>query len=399
MKVDVVDSHKSDVDISSGTPGAESIDFDSIAEEMNIDDTLAAHGVTGRHKGTSSTDAGETGSRLPRTGMEAKAKPEPAQAEEQSDEALPTGSAPKAKPEAQPTGDPATGDQAPVEQSGEPRVDPTYPTRRNYEQFPAEQRAHLKKMSNAQFAYAEKLLLDSTKASAELADLKKAVGDSGVPLNWYSHPNAYQLHPQYAAEANKLAEYQVAQQHWQDQLIAMEEGEKVYTLARDEQGNLIRGAEVENTPRNKAQIYAAMQKAAAGIERYQSNLELMRGSFNERYQRSGQFLRNTAKAEIAKLPESVRPQADFIKRVREALPPEVEPNAAETIAELYAVCTTLNNALVAALQKQSQAQVLAQDQRAAGGAPRKVVPPRGGAAPKADEIDFGQLLSEFNQRE
>jgi len=116
------------------------------------------------------------------------------------------------------------------------------PAQRDYSDIPEEDRPLFKEMNNAAFAKLKPIYLEQKAKEAalaakdtEIAELKKGA----LPENYYEHPDAVVLSPEFNQTSNAVNLANTIAKHWEDQFDKVKAGEPEYqTIHLNDKGEL-----------------------------------------------------------------------------------------------------------------------------------------------------------------
>lgn len=115
----------------------------------------------------------------------------------------------------------------------------------------------------------------------KLAALEKA--QATKPSAFYDHEDAYMLQQDFRDALRESSTLRDIAAHWQEQLIAAEEGKQIRDLITDANGNIQLGPPMDATPRAKAQIQALLAQSNQAYTAHQQRLDAIRTSHAEQF--------------------------------------------------------------------------------------------------------------------
>lgn len=160
---------------------------------------------------------------------------------------------------------------------------------RDYSIFTPEEQAVAKATSNQQFALIEKLKKDSiaTKEEAKVASTKLQeleANPNAIPKEWYNHPDAYVLHPQYqnAQILQNRAGFEA--EHYKNQVIAIESGSDYVTVkGYNQSGNPVFSEPIKPDASAKVNCLNLMNTASTISQQYGGAISQLQQSFKNDY--------------------------------------------------------------------------------------------------------------------
>ena len=115
----------------------------------------------------------------------------------------------------------------------------------------------------------------------KLAELEKA--QATKPSAFYDHEDAYLLQQDFRDALRESSTLREIASHWQEQLIAAEEGKQIRDLITDANGNLQLGPPMEATPRAKAQIQSLLMQSNQAYTVHQQKLDSIKSAHAEQF--------------------------------------------------------------------------------------------------------------------
>ena len=115
----------------------------------------------------------------------------------------------------------------------------------------------------------------------KLAALEKA--QATKPSAFYDHEDAYLLQQDFRDALRESSTLRDIASHWQEQLIAAEEGKPIRDLITDANGNLQLGPPMEATPRAKAQIQSLLMQSNQAYTAHQQKLNSIKSAHAEQF--------------------------------------------------------------------------------------------------------------------
>jgi len=115
----------------------------------------------------------------------------------------------------------------------------------------------------------------------KLAALEKA--QATKPAAYYDHEDAYLLQQDFRDALRESSSLRDIASHWQEQLIAAEEGKPIRDLITDANGNLQLGPPMEATPRAKAQIQSLLMQSNQAYSSHQQKVDSIKSAHAEQF--------------------------------------------------------------------------------------------------------------------
>jgi hypothetical protein len=160
---------------------------------------------------------------------------------------------------------------------------------RKFEGLTEDEVSIFKNMSQEAYEKLYPMYLDSKKSADRIKELEET-SKSLENRRWYEEENAYQLHPDFKS-AQKLSDnLDTEEEFWQNQLTAVEKGEKWYKLSTNDKGEYLYGEIQEPSPEAKSQIINNLTKVAQYKTHAASKIEDIKSTFSDRYKKFNQGL-------------------------------------------------------------------------------------------------------------
>lgn len=177
----------------------------------------------------------------------------------------------------------------PIDENGKPKRDLTG--------FGEHEAKLLQQMSNEAFEHFSKHLKESRKLEEDYKTKAKAhedkikaleTGRQILPESYYENPSAYILSPEFHTMQAGVQLARDVQQHWEEQLVKIEKGEKWQDLINDPKtGQLVYGDEYEvnddNSARMKVLVTKYLQGAQLQVHNETNKIQQFIGSFTEQH--------------------------------------------------------------------------------------------------------------------
>lgn len=389
----VIEGDKPNVDISGR--GTEIIDFDNPLGDSNQSSSNNGHDPSEDFEPTVSAIKGQPPAKAESVGEVKKGRTVAVKAEEVVEEDQDVVEEEAATDESQEV---AEDDETETEDEAEDTQQPQQPTakaKRNYDEFDPEDRAYLRRLHNAQYEQATARLRSLYAIREEKKQLEQALAkakEGGLPDSWYENPNAYRLSPEYAQAENTLAESRMLAEHWQEQLINIENGQPWTTVSRGPNGQLTLGETRQPDAQSKIQVMAAMNEAQQWSLQHQSKLQNIQQSFGSRYQQAFETVKKGTEQQLNRLPENLRPSPEQLKVFEDALPNEFKKHPMTYLSShMYGVAANAIKLLKQYQEKEKRAKVNKSDEQKAG--PKAKTKRFNTTVP--DEIDFDKIDAEL----
>lgn len=162
---------------------------------------------------------------------------------------------------------------------------------RDYSIFSKEELPLVKATNNQQFALFESLKKDNAAKAVLVAEkeakLKEiAANPNAIPTEWYNHPEAYALHPQFREAYDTFNKAQFEANHYKEQLVAIEAGEDWRTIVgwNNKTGEPVFGEEQKADARAKINCQQYMTSAANIAQQYNAGLQNFQQNFRGHYE-------------------------------------------------------------------------------------------------------------------
>ena len=161
-------------------------------------------------------------------------------------------------------------------------------TARDYTGLPEDTIPLFQRMSNEAFEKFKPFYQEALVNKQKLEELQKnpaAGAKQVIPDNYYEHPEAYTLTPEYSKAASEAQEAQLVLEHWQSQLDEVRNGATEYrTLQRDpKSGQIVYGAAAKVDQRTQSSLEAMFYNANTQANKFSQNLGAVRASFQDKH--------------------------------------------------------------------------------------------------------------------
>ena len=199
---------------------------------------------------------------------------------------------------------------------------------RDYSGLTDEEVGLCKRMSNDAFSYVKPALLERKKLGdvikskdQEIANLK--VGKQIMPDNYYEHPEAFVLSPEYNEAQQNLSMLNTAQTHYQAQLARIEKGEPWQALSLNEKtGQLQYGPAQEPSIEAKFEVMKVFQNLNTEVQNRSRQLGELKNSFKERHTQASSIITQAVKDHLGMYDDPKHPMAPMLEHFRSQIPAE-----------------------------------------------------------------------------
>lgn len=261
--------------------------------------------------------------------------------------------------------------------------------KRDYSKFKPEHQEYLKKLPNHLFAQASENLVKLYQTEQELSQVKEKlskVEQGKLPDNYYEHPAAFQLSPEYNNLTQELSYDDFELRHWESQLLNIEQGKAwMNLLGYDEKTKEPRFEKVEAIKNAEGDIVldvVSKQRVAKAVtavdklrDQHIGKLNSLQVSHKQEFERSKQGLEGLKKQFFApflvpdKLPTAVKADLQLAKTTIEKDLPAFRSNPAmELLVYSYAALKAQDRQILKMAQLLNQkADKLEIDRRAGPG--------------------------------
>lgn len=192
-----------------------------------------------------------------------------------------------------------------------------------------------------------------------LREKLKSLETATKPQPFYDHEEAYLLQQDYRDALVKARELRDLQNHWQEQLIAAEEGKPVRDVIAGQNGEWQLSDPIESNPRVKAQILATLNQVTQAQQTHQATLENLKLQSKQQFTSYRDGLSKVYDTVFAKHKDTLEPLAakeleQFPPFARDRIETKLMANALALIKYIVAADkkqqtqTTANNANLAA---------------------------------------------------
>lgn len=196
------------------------------------------------------------------------------------------------------------------ENKEKPDEQPPKPKAYDINSLEPEDRPFAKKMHNSAVEHFDRKIkgLRAEIASRE-AQLKK-VEEGGLPLSYYNHPEAYNLHPEYRKAQANVNNIQREAQFWQKQLVAIENNQPFRVIeGYDEQGREIVKGPFQPSAEAKVALQDALYQVNGALSQERARIAQLQQGFKSEYDKSATAVEQAVQQKIGPL---LSPEADKI---------------------------------------------------------------------------------------
>lgn len=215
------------------------------------------------------------------------------------------------------------------------KTDGTKVVARDYTGFDEKETEVLKKMSNESFNYIRPALLERKNLAAtlaakdkEIADLK--VGKTILPDNYFEHPKAYVLTPEYNAAASNLNIANFALTHWQQQLVNIRQGQPWKDIELKD-GRPVYGVEQKADAQAEAKVLHYINYASNQLSRVQNDVQQIEQSWDARHKQASGVFKEAEKQHFSDFENADHPYMPVVKNILNSIPVEFKSNPMTTL--------------------------------------------------------------------
>lgn len=213
----------------------------------------------------------------------------------------------------------------------------------------------LKRMSNPAFNYVKPALLELKnkresvkKLEAENASLK--AGKVTLPDNYYEHPQAFVLTPEFGEISNNIRTLDSFQSHWERQLLNIKEGKDWNPIVDDGKGNYTLGAAQPATPASEIAVMRDYQHVTRQLGEQQGMIRSLEQNHTNKYKEGVTMLKGKEKELFGYMDDDKRPENKTYKEIKSMFHSSFQNNPVVDIAA---------KALTAVLQYKAAYELLA----------------------------------------
>lgn len=199
-------------------------------------------------------------------------------------------------------------------------------TARDYTGFSDDEKTLLGRTSNDAFAYLRPRLLERNQMAAvlkakdtEIANLK--VGKQVLPDNYYEHPQAFVLSPEYNKVSNDMQVSNYIHNHWKTQLGNIRRGEDWTDLAINN-GRPVLTPKQKATPESEAEIMSLVTTTANQLQEFQRKAHTVQVEFSGRAKQAKAHIEAEEKKYFGAFEDEKHPSQPIIKSIIETVPSE-----------------------------------------------------------------------------
>lgn len=239
------------------------------------------------------------------------------------------------------------------------------------------QRQLLKNTSVQAFDFVKALVLKERKAAKELStqlktaqeSIVKSTKENGLPANYFEHPQAYVLSPEYGKSVEAINTWKKEQDHWDAQFEKIERGESWEDVEVDANGN---ARFVTKDPSSRAKLYTERlaNNAHRRVAEEQATALRIQESFSNRIRQRNDLIRQREDVVFPKFkenPELVNtdPHYQTLMKVLKEQDLDSDP-LATSFAKLYSYHMELFNAYNKKVSESAKVQSNTEERKAAG---------------------------------
>jgi hypothetical protein len=278
--------------------------------------------------------------------------------------------------------------------------------RRDYTGFSEQETKLLKQVPNKVFAelapYLKNLNTQITAAKADkaqVAELTKQLEGKSLPQNWYDHPQAYLLSPEYNTVNQQFRRAQAEEGALRQALskIKAKQGFTVINGWDDKTGQPIYSEEYEPDDTAEGAIFGMLSEASAKKISLGNQGKQIAENFKSKHQAIAQNFSSEVDKHINNMAPDHRPTEDQIKMYLDSIPDAWKGHPqSKDAGKMFGIILNLGKALNALHSKQQVKAAANNDKKLAGPAAKVSRPgiSSNGKSSK-NEIDFSSLESEF----
>lgn len=295
--------------------------------------------------------------------------------------------------------------------------------KRDYTGLSKEDTEYLKKLPNHIFKVAAPIAKERYKLQQEVTGLKDTIeknkDPNRIPENWYEHERAIELTPQYQQLSNKYERYHIEGNHWQQQIIRINQGLPWKDLNYTKERGYFPSEEkaVPETPEGKAallgQLENAKTQAFTESAALQSEAKELSKKFRSEHDGINSHYDKAIEEFLSPLPEELKPKKEHEQQFYDFVHPAHKSSSLTKVAAgLFSLCLNQGNVIKGLLADKGKEKKIIEDKKAAGpsnrssltsngrnginGAGRRPIIGEDGKVTKDSVIDFSELDKEFN---
>lgn len=275
------------------------------------------------------------------------------------------------------------------------------PSRRDYSAFDAEEQKILKNLKNDHFAVLSKKLQEHKQVAAKVADLEgklkvaqQTLESKGIPTNWYDHPEAYVLAPEFQEINTQHEKVTSEQDFYQQQLINVKDGKPWHKIqGYNQDGSPRFSAPID--PSNAAEVGLSnlLHKYSAEESRLKARAEGIQQGFKQQHSGAVTSVNTFLDDRIKALREEVRPGDQEYSVFTKTLPPQLQGNAlVPAMSKMYGIIIKQAQYMAKLLEDVEKQKRIKNDFQDPGQVP-KVLPRTGnGVTPQTIKLKNGQTV-------
>lgn len=211
-----------------------------------------------------------------------------------------------------------------------------------------------KRMSNAAFNYVKPALVELKEKRVKLKSIETEnaslrQGKVTLPEDYYRHPDAYVLTPEFGELSRNVNLATAFQNHWNEQMIKIEEGKDWQDLVRGADGQYSLSAPIASSPTAKVQVMSYLNHATNQIGVQQGRIQALQQSHVGKYSSEENIIKGASKEYFGYLDDAKHPAHAMYQDVLKRFPASRQKDAVTDLAA---------RAVTAALQYQNAYNIL-----------------------------------------
>lgn len=253
--------------------------------------------------------------------------------------------------------------------------------KRDYTGLTAQEIKVLKRLDNPRFNALMPILKAKTEAAnkavalyQELEKTQKLLKEGGVPSSWHEHPEAYQLSPAYKQLDTQYGQYEIVENHYEQQLLNIKLGKPWTSLTFNQQtGQFQQSAPHEASEQSEIWVSRQFNTAAQHKAQLEAKGAMLKEQFSGEYSRAKQHMEGEVSNLVSKLHPDIKPQTSDVESAKKAIPQQYKDHPLyEAVSTSLAVIIAQGRKLKEFYGAQQTTQRVQQDRAKAG----NVIPPR-----------------------
>lgn len=224
---------------------------------------------------------------------------------------------------------------------------------RDYSGLPEAIMPLFKTMSNDTFNALKPFYIEATTTKTKYDELlakPPVIADkNALPPNYYEHPNAYTLSPEYAAAEKDAVESQQVLEHWRNQLDEVRNGATEFTtLSRNKEEQIVYGAKQKVDQRTQSYLESLFFSSNNQASKFAQNLGSVKTGFESKHKAAINELQTYEKDFFKMYEDPKHPAIAVIKDTLSKLNPVFQSNPLASFSVKAAVTiNALTQALIA----------------------------------------------------